>query len=118
METELADNAPQTDKVRQTASIISLVLGLILLGFGLWALGGAIYVAWSLFDSPDNISRFATVFLETTKLGASMPGGGESVAHMVSWLFVVTLLLLLGKLGDWAVGVGARLLTLRCRNHA
>jgi hypothetical protein len=107
------ENAPPANPVQQTAGIISLILGLTLLGFGLWALGGAIYVAWGLFQEPESITRFASYFLETTRISANMPDGAEGAAHMAAWLFVVTLLLVLGKLGDWAISVGARLLNPR-----
>ena len=96
---------------------IASALGLVLIGFGIWALGGAIYAAWTLFHDPDSIAYFARYSLETTKISAYLESGGEGLAHYLSWLAVVLLLLVLGKLGAWAVGAGARLMPLsRGRN--
>jgi hypothetical protein len=96
---------------------IVAVLALILIGFGLWALGGAILAAWGLFRDPDGIAYFAKYFLETTKLATYLPGSGEGVAHYVSWVAVILLLLVLGKLGAWAVGAGAQLIQARPRDR-
>jgi hypothetical protein len=91
---------------------IASVLGLVVIGFGLWALGGAIYYAWGLFRDPDSIAYFARYFLETTKVAAFLQSGGEGLAHYLSWIAVILLLLVLGKLGAWAVGAGAQLMRL------
>ena len=86
------------------------LFGLILVGFGIWALGGAIYVAWGLFRGPDGIAQFANYFRETTQVAAQVQIGGEGLIHYLAWLAVILLLLVLGKLGAWAVTVGAQLL--------
>lgn len=85
-------------------------LGLVLVALGLWALGGAIYFAWGLFKDPDSIAYFAQYFLETTKIATLVPAGGEGLAHYLAWLAVILLLLVLGKLGAWALEAGALLL--------
>lgn len=92
--------------------LILAVLGLILIGFGIWALAGAIYITWELFKDPDSISYFAKYFIETAKITARLSNDGEGFAHLLSWLSVVLLLLVLGKLGDWSITSGAQLLTL------
>jgi ABC-type Na+ efflux pump permease subunit len=93
-----------------TLGAIAPVLGLILVLFGLWALGGAIYIAWGLFEEPNGIAYFAQYFFETTKITAHLPNAGEGTAHLIAWFVVILLLLVLGKLGDWAISAGARLL--------
>ena len=90
--------------------IVVAVLGLILIGLGVWALGGAIYVAWGLFRDPDSIDFFARYFLETTKVATQLQIGGEGLAHYLAWIAVILLLLVLGKLGAWTVGAGAQLI--------
>jgi hypothetical protein len=100
---------------RDAIAIIGSGLGLLLVLSGLWALLGAIYFAWTLFRDPDGIAYFATYFIETTKLAVYLPGDVEGVAHYVSWLAVILLLLVLGKLGSWAVGAGAMLIGRRRR---
>ncbi len=90
-------------------SAIAGVFGLILVGFGIWALAGAIYTTWGLVQDPDSIAYFAKYFLESTDIGALLAGGGEGLAHYLSWLAVILLLLVLGKLGFWAISAGARL---------
>ncbi len=89
---------------------IGAVLGLVLVGFGLWAIAGAIFAAWELYRNPDSIAYFARYFLETTKISAYLQTGGEGLAHYLSWLAVILLLLVLGKLGFWAIAAGARLM--------
>lgn len=98
-----------SDPSRRVVQIVAGILGLILVGFGIWALAGAIFAAWELFKNPDSIGYFAKYFLETTRIAAHLQSGGEGLAHLVSWLAVVLLLLVLGKLGAWAIGSGAAL---------
>ena len=90
-----------------------MALAVILIGFGLWALGGAIFAAWELLRDPDSIAYFAKYFLETTKIDSYVPKGGEGLAHYVSWVAVILLLLVLGKLGAWSIESGARLMSAR-----
>ncbi len=105
-----SDNGVGRSGAFAVLAAIAAVLGLALIGFGLWALGGAIMAAWGLFNDPDSIGYFAKYFLETTKIAAHLSDGGEGLAHYASWLAVVLLLLVLGKLGFWAIASGARLL--------
>jgi len=107
------DNEPTTSPVLTILAGIASVLGLILIGFGIWALAGAIYAAWELFRDPDSIAYFARYFLDTTKIAAYLESGGEGLAHYVSWVAVILLLLVLGKLGAWAIGAGAQLMPRR-----
>ena len=101
--------------VRSVLDAVASGLGIVLIGFGLWALGGAIYFAWSLLREPDGIAYFARYFFETTKIALYLPSGGEGLAHYVAWVAVILLLLVLGKLGFWAVGAGAALMSPRLR---
>lgn len=89
--------------------------GLVLVLSGIWALLGAVYFAWGLFRDPDSIAYFARYFVETTKLASYLPGHPEGPAHYLSWIVVILLLLVIGKLGSWAVGAGAKLISLRQR---
>jgi hypothetical protein len=104
------DNEPAGSPILTILAAIASVLGLVLVGFGIWALAGAIYAAWELFRDPDSIAHFARYFLETTKIAAYLESGGEGLAHYVSWVAVILLLLVLGKLGAWAVAAGAQLI--------
>ncbi|MGD9164946.1 MAG: hypothetical protein PVF13_09335 [Chromatiales bacterium] len=97
------------DPLQRVLVLTSAVLGLFLIGFGIWALAGAVYVTWKLFNNPDSISYFATYFIETARITARLTHDGESLAHLLSWFTVVLLLLLLGKLGDWCITSGAQL---------
>jgi hypothetical protein len=85
-------------------------LGLVLVIAGLWALVGAVYLAWDLFRDPDGIAYFARYFAETTRLSAYLPGDITGPSHFLSWIAVILLLLVIGKLGFWAVDAGARLI--------
>lgn len=107
------DNQPTTSPVLTILAGIASVLGLILIGFGIWALAGAIYAAWELYRDPDSIAYFARYFLDTTKIAAFLESGSEGLAHYVSWIAVILLLLVLGKLGAWAIGAGAQLMPRR-----
>ena len=108
------DNEPTGTPILTILAAIGSVLGLVLIGLGVWALGGAIYFAWTLFRDPDAIAYFAKYFLETTKIATYLQSGGEGLAHYVSWVAVILLLLVLGKLGAWAVGAGGQLMSRRC----
>jgi hypothetical protein len=101
--------------VQQVVRAIGLVLGLVLVGFGLWALAGAVYAAWGLYEDPGSIALFVRYFTESTDIASHLPQGGEGLAHYASWLLVILLLLLVGKLGFWSVDAGARLLAMRGR---
>ncbi|MDJ0738416.1 MAG: hypothetical protein QNJ91_01785 [Gammaproteobacteria bacterium] len=105
-----ADREPITESTASRAwRVFVYVLAVVLVALGLWALGGAIYAAWGLFHDPDGIAYFARYFLETTKIGQLLPGG-EGLSHYVAWVAVILLLLVLGKLGAWALDAGARLI--------
>jgi hypothetical protein len=97
------------DPLLRILTLFSTILGLFLVGFGIWALAGAVYVTWELFKEPDSISYFAKYFIETARITARLTHDGESLAHLLSWFTVVLLLLLLGKLGDWCITSGAQL---------
>lgn len=90
--------------------LIAFVLGLVLVVFGIWALGGAVLAAWSLFNEPDGIAYFAQYFLTSADLAKLVPGASTGLAHYVSWIAVILLLLVLGKLGAWATTAGAALI--------
>lgn len=111
---EQDDDSPSTGTrpILDVLAAIGAGLGLVLIIFGLWALGGAIYFAWGLFREPGSIGYFAKYFLETTGIASHLSSGGEGLAHYVSWIAVVLLLLVLGKLGLWAVSAGAQLVAL------
>ena len=109
------DDKPRASIVRAISIGVVSGLALILVAMGMWALGGAIYYAWGLFRDPDSIAYFAKYFLETTKIASYLPGAGDGVAHYLSWITVILLLLVLGKLGAWAVEAGAQLLSSKGR---
>ena len=111
------DDEPMSSPVVGVLTGISMVLGLVLIVFGLWSLGSAIYFAWGLFRDPESIAYFARYFLETTKITTLVPNGGEGLAHYLSWIAVILLLLVLGKLGAWAVGAGAQLVAPKTRRR-
>ena len=86
-------------------------LGLVLVVLGIWALGGAVLAAWSLFQEPTGITYFAQYFLTSGELAKLVPGASAGLAHYVSWVAVILLLLVLGKLGLWATSAGAALIS-------
>lgn len=100
----------QPSLVSRIAAIIAVVFGLILVVFGVWALGGAVLAAWSLFNEPEGIAYFAQYFLDSADLAELLPGTGPGLAHYVAWIAVILLLLVMGKLGAWATGAGAALI--------
>jgi hypothetical protein len=108
MEIDQDDNPP--DPLQRVLVLVLALLGLVLIGFGIWALAGAVFAAWELFNNPDSIGYFARYFLETTKIAAHLESGGEGLAHLLSWLAVVLLLLVLGKLGAWSITAAASLI--------
>lgn len=90
-------------------SLVANLLGLVLIGFGLWAIGGAILFAWELLREPGSIGYFAGYFVEETGVARLLPAGGEGLGHYLAWVAVILLLLVLGKLGAWAIAAGAAL---------
>lgn len=95
--------------VADVVALVATFLGLVLIGFGLWALGGAILFAWRLLREPEAIGYFAGYFLEQTGIDRLVPAGGEGLGHYLAWVAVILLLLVIGKLGAWAIGAGAAL---------
>lgn len=106
---DIEEQERRVGPVRRGTPIIALVLGLVLVGMGIWALAGAIHVGWNLLRDPGSIDYFARYFMESGKLAEQIPSGAEGLAHLMSWLAVVLLLLVLGKLGAWSIGAAARL---------
>ena len=111
------DNDTDSSALARILGVIGTLLGLVLIGFGIWALAGAIYIAWGLVRDPNSIAYFARYFLETAHVDALLASGAEGLAHYLSWMAVVLLLLVLGKLGAWAVAAGARLIPGLSRSH-
>jgi hypothetical protein len=109
------DDEPRTSTVQVIWTGVVWGLALILVVLGMWALGGAIYYAWGLFRNPDSIAYFADYLLETTKIASYLPSAGDGVAHYLAWITVILLLLVLGKLGAWAVAAAAQLLSSKGR---
>lgn len=98
-------------------SAILILFGLILAGVGIFALVGAILAAWNLFHHPEGIGGFADYVLNTAGFGAAVESGALGLAHAAAWVVVVLLLLLLGRLGAWAVIAGAQLVGPRSRSR-
>ena len=91
------DTEQQADHTagRSVWRAVIYVLAIVLIGLGLWSLGGAIYAAWGLFRDPDSIAYFAKYFLESTGIAELVPTGGEGLAHYIAWVAVILLLLVL-----------------------
>lgn len=91
------------------------VLALVLVVLGLWALGGAIMAAWGLYSDPQGIEYFAGYLLNATQLAKLVPDAAQGAAQYLAWITVILLLLVLGKLGSWALEAGAKMLrSTRC----
>jgi hypothetical protein len=112
------EEEPRTNALSSAVSVVLLMLGLILIGFGIFALVGAILAAWNLFHHPEGIVYFADYVLETAGFSAAVEAGGLGLAHTFSWIVVVLLLLLLGRLGAWAVSAGGHLFRMAPRGGA
>ena len=95
--------------IAEIVALVATFLGLVLIGFGLWALGGAILFAWHLLHEPGAIGYFAAYFVDQTGIEHLVPAGGEGLGHYLAWVAVILLLLVIGKLGAWAIGAGAAL---------
>jgi hypothetical protein len=102
-----------TGALSTSVSVVLLMLGLVLIGFGIFALVGAILAAWNLFHHPQDIAVFADYFLNTAGFAAVVDTGATGLAHTFAWVVLILLLMLLGKLGVWAVSAGAHLFVLR-----
>lgn len=100
----------ESGRLTAVLQIVAALFGFILVAIGLWALAGAVLAAWGLFNDPGGIGYFADYFLNKTDLARLVPGGGQGLAHYVSWIAVILMLLVLGKLGSWSVGAGAQLI--------
>ena len=111
------EHPPAVTLLQGVMTTIASVFAVLLIGFGVWALAAAIYATWKLFRDPQSIAYFARYFLEDTNLAAQLQIGGEGLAHYVAWVAVVLLLLVLGKLGTWAVAAGAQVINTRIRQR-
>jgi hypothetical protein len=107
---DIDEDQGTTRAAPRVVPILAAILGLALIGFGLWALAGAIFAAWQLYTDPDSIGYFARYFLETSKIAAHLDSGGQGLSHLAAWLAVILLLLVMGKLGSWSIAAGGALL--------
>ena len=96
-------------------AVVLTLLGLVLVGFGMFALVAAILAAWDLYRQPEGIGYFADYVIEVADLSPELETAGREAAHAVAWVLVVLLLLLLGRLGAWAVAAGGQLVGPRLR---
>ena len=98
-------------KARQALALIAAILALLLVIGGIAALVVAISAAWSLYQEPAGIHPYASYFAGVLPGAVGESEIREGLGKLLAWLFVVLMLLVLGKLGSWAVGAGARLVT-------
>jgi len=89
---------------------IAALIGLVLVVVGALALLHAIYTVWQLYSSPDRIISFAQTFKLTTASLVNLDVNGLDLLRLITWPFVILVLLLQGKVGVWAIEAGARLL--------
>lgn len=106
------------------AHIVVRACGFVLLTVGLWIALAVIGEAWSLYQSPERIERFATAIergshldraLASTSTAPDIEGEAAPVApsfrltYFVAWVIAILLLLLIGRLAIAAVKTGGEL---------
>ena len=73
-------------------------------------LAAALFSAWSLYRDPAGIEPFANYFLGLAPVIENESSAFKGIGTLVAWLLAVLMLLVLGKLGTWAIGSGSRLM--------
>jgi hypothetical protein len=104
-----ADPSP-VQRLRDLVALIASLVALLLVALGIAALAVAILAAWSLYSDPAGIAPHVEHFRRAVPAAAGSPETLEGLGTLVAWVFVVLMLLLLGKLGSWAVGAAGLLL--------
>lgn len=98
-----------TDKIRNAVSAIAALLAVLLILAGVAVLASALYSAWSLYRDPAAIEPLASYFMALVPALEGESATLKGVGTLVAWLFAVLMLLVMGKLGAWAIGSGSRL---------
>jgi hypothetical protein len=111
------------------AHIVVRACGFVLLTVGLWIALAVIGEAWSLYQSPDHIERFAVAIENGSHLDHALASAsatpdieGESASpsratsapafrltYFVAWVIAILLLMLIGRLAIAAVKTGGEL---------
>jgi hypothetical protein len=99
------------------------LVGVIVLGVGLWAGVKVIAEAWSLYEQPQRIERLAEAVQQGSNLDgvfaglggageASPPGSGEAglrLSYFAAWFIALLLMFVIGSLAMAAITTGGRL---------
>jgi hypothetical protein len=99
-----------TEKIRNAASAIAALLAVVLIIAGILVLASALFSAWSLYRDPAGIEPYVRYFVQLVPALEDGSPTLKGVGTLVAWLFAVLMLLVLGKLGSWAIGSASRLI--------
>ena len=111
--------------IAATIVFLARVGGLILLAVGIVTMTRVAYEAWTLYQEPANISRFAEAVERGSNIdkllvpgnrrsGTAEPtysatGGDLKPSYFLAWTVAIPLLLTIGLLALWAIRAGAEL---------
>ncbi|MCB1763822.1 MAG: hypothetical protein KDI27_11885 [Gammaproteobacteria bacterium] len=106
----MSENSTQLHSSMGILAIFAALIGLLLVLTGALTLIHAAYTVWDLYDNPDAILAFARTFnlIDSSAKGIAL--NGLDPERLITWPFVILLLMLQGKVGIWVVEAGARLL--------
>jgi disulfide bond formation protein DsbB len=117
----------------EVTAILARMIGVIMLVLGLWSGVKVVLEAWSLYQNPARIERFAQIVARSSNLDKALPaarqhakqategaagaeGGAEAPAesalklsYFIAWVIVIPLLLVIGLISMWSIKTGGDL---------
>jgi hypothetical protein len=96
--------------LKLTGSLGALFDSYLLMVVGALSLLVAAYHAWNLYINPYSINVFTYSFIQTAISREKAETADEELYRLMSWPIVVFLLLMLGKIGAWAIEAAVQLL--------
>ncbi|TNG01412.1 MAG: hypothetical protein EP297_02395 [Gammaproteobacteria bacterium] len=96
--------------IKLIGSLGALIASYLLMAVGALSLLIAAYHAWNLYINPYSINVFTDAFVQTAFRDQKPDPSDQELYRLMSWPIVVFLLLLLGKIGAWAIEAAVHLL--------
>ncbi len=117
----------------EATAILARVIGVIMLVLGLWSGVKVVLEAWSLYQNPARIERFAQIVARSSNLDKALPmarqhakqategaaAGADTaeapaesalkLSYFIAWVIVIPLLLVIGLISMWSIKTGGDL---------
>lgn len=119
-----ADAGQRLTLATKATGLLVRLVGVVLLLFGFWTAIQVVIEAWSLYEDPSRVERFAVAIDQGSNIDRLLnpelsESGGQSeppaevlqfrFSYFIAWAVVLLLLMLIGRLTIWFIRTGGEL---------